>query len=255
MCLKRLLPGDQRVLFKRSGTIMPMSPEDPHPSTAMKVALFDLDNTLFDRTGIYRAWANEYVAMLGLGQVAFEWLCEIDADGYADRRTLWTKAKERFGLHESVDQLLASYRFAYLNACKPDEAVLEALASLREGGWRIGIVTNGAMPHQADKADRLGFLNVVDAFCGSGELGVEKPDRRIFDEAIRRCTRGKVLSQKARWMVGDAPVSDIQGGRAFGLRTIWLDRGRQWNPSDGDPPDVTVSSLVDAVQEILSRSI
>jgi putative hydrolase of the HAD superfamily len=119
----------------------------------------------------------------------------------------------------------------------------------------IGIVTNGSMPQQADKADRLGLLPVVDAFCGSGELGVEKPDRRIFDEAIRRCTGGDPLNLEASWMVGDAPIPDIRGGRAVGLRTIWLDRGRSWNPSDGDPPDVTVGSLVEAVQEILSHPI
>ena len=84
------------------------------------------------------------------------------------------------------------------------------------------------------------------------ELGVEKPDRRIFDEAIRRCTEGSPLDQEACWMVGDAPAPDIGGGRAAGLRTIWLHRGRSWNPLDGDPPDVTVGSPVEAVQEILS---
>jgi HAD superfamily hydrolase (TIGR01549 family) len=177
----------------------------------------------------------------------------MDQDGFADRRTVWTHAKQRFGLREPVEELLAKYRTAYLDVCKPDDAVLEALASLRENGWHIGIVTNGAMPHQAQKADRLGLLPFVDAFCGSGELGVEKPDRRIFDVAIERCTRGKPLDLEGCWMVGDAPIPDIVGGRTVGLRTIWLDRGRGWNADDGDPPDVTVGSLVDAVNEILSH--
>ncbi len=230
-----------------------MNPEDFRRGAVVKLVLFDLDNTLFDRSGAYRAWAQRYVEMVGLGQAEIEWICEMDEDGFADRRTVWTKAKERFGLPESVDELLASYRSAYLDACKPDSAVLEALRSLRERGWRVGIVTNGSMPQQADKADRLGLLPVVDAFCGSGELGVEKPDRRIFDEAIRRSTGGDPLNQEACWMVGDAPIPDIAGGRAVGLRTIWLHRGRTWNPSDGDPPDVTVGSLVEAVQEMLSH--
>jgi putative hydrolase of the HAD superfamily len=56
-------------------------------------------------------------------------------------------------------------------------------------------------------------------------------------------------------MVGDAPAPDIGGGRAVGLRTIWLHRSRTWNPLDGDPPDVTVSSLVAAVQVVLSESV
>lgn len=217
----------------------------------MKLALFDLDNTLFDRSSAYRAWANWYVALAGLGPAEVEWFCEMDEDGFADRRTVWASAKERFGLSEPVDELLASQRSAYLDICQPDEAVIEALNSLRERGWRIGIVTNGETPHQANKADRLGLLPMVDGFCASAELGIEKPDPRIFEEAIRRCSGGDPLSQEACWMVGDAPVPDIIGGRAVGLRTIWLDRGRSWNLSDGDPPDVTVASLADAVQQIL----
>jgi putative hydrolase of the HAD superfamily len=218
----------------------------------VKVALFDLDNTLFDRTSAYRMWATRYVGMMRLGHSEIEWFCEMDEDGYADLRAVWTRAKQRFGLPEPVDELLATYRRTYLDACTPDDAVFAALSTLRERGWRVGIVTNGSMPHQADKADRLGLLPIVDAFCGSGELGVEKPDRRIFDEAIRRCTEGSPLDQEACWMVGDAPAPDIGGGRAAGLRTIWLHRGRSWNPLDGDPPDVTVGSPVEAVQEILS---
>ena len=130
--------------------------------------------------------------------------------------------------------------------------MLEALVSLRLSGWRIGIVTNDAMPHQAEKADRLGLLSVVDAFCGSGELGVEKPDRRIFDEAIQRSTGGEAFDREASGWLEMRPFP-TSGGRAVGLRTIWLHRGRKWNPSDGDPPDVMVGSLVDAVQEILSH--
>lgn len=81
---------------------------------------------------------------------------------------------------------------------------------------------------------------------------MEKPDQRIFDEAIRRCAGDSPKNRAGCWMVGDAPIPDIFGGRAAGLRTIWLDRGRSRNTDDGAHPDRTVESLVDAVQEILS---
>jgi FMN phosphatase YigB (HAD superfamily) len=221
----------------------------------MKIALFDLDNTLFDRTGNYRTWVTRYVESVGIEPGEVEWLCDADEDGFADRRIVWAKAKERFNLPETVDELVASYRASCLDACQPSDEVLKCLELLREGGWSLGIVTNGVMPHQAEKADRLGLLALVDAFCGSGELGIEKPDRRIFDEAIRRCAGTNGRHENTSWMVGDAPIPDIIGGRAAGLRTIWLDRGRKWNPRDGDPPDVTVSSLTEAVQVILSEKI
>jgi HAD superfamily hydrolase (TIGR01549 family) len=225
------------------------------PDSPVKVALFDLDNTLFDRTTTYRLWAKGYAETTGLGESDVEWFCEMDQDGLADRRAIWTQAQKRFGLSASVEDLLTTYRSAYLDLCEPDGAVQAALAALRGDGWRIGIVTNGPMPDQAAKAERLGLLPFIDAFCGSGELGVAKPDRRIFDEAIVRCTGGRPLDQADRWMVGDAPVPDIGGARAVGLRTIWLDRGRCWDADDGDPPEVTVGALVDAVQTILSHPV
>jgi putative hydrolase of the HAD superfamily len=230
-----------------------MARVDRRHGGAAKLVLFDLDNTLFDRASAYREWAHQYVADMGLGQAEVEWFCEIDQDGFADRRTVWSAAKDKFGLSQSVGELVASYRSDYLDFCRPDETVLVALTSLRESGWRIGIVTNGPIPQQADKAERLGLLPMVDAFCASGELGVEKPDRRIFAEAISRCTGGDPNIDPTWWMVGDAPIPDIFGGRAAGLRTMWLDRGRRWNPSDGEAPDSTVSSPVDAVHEIMSQ--
>ena len=205
----------------------------------MKIALFDLDNTLFDRASAFRAWAEWWVESVGLGQAEVEWFCEMDEDGNADRRSVWISAKSKFGLPEPVDDLLASQRSAYLDRCTPDDSVLEALVSLRLSGWRIGVVTNGEMPHQAQKADRLGLLSVVDAFCGSGELGVEKPDPRIFDEAIKRSTRAKLLIGKlAGWLEmrpfptsrGDersdcarsGSTGDANGTPAMGIpRTSW----------------------------------
>ena len=86
-----------------------------HSVSPVKLALFDLDNTLFDRASHYRAWAESWVESVGLGQAEVEWFCEMDEDGYADRRTVWIKAKAKFGLPESVDDLMASQRSAYPN--------------------------------------------------------------------------------------------------------------------------------------------
>ena len=44
--------------------------------------------------------------------------------------------------------------------------------------------------------------------------------------------------------VGDNPVTDIDGARAFGMRTAWVSRGRQF-PADLRPPDYVVESVLD----------
>ena len=128
----------------------------------------------------------------------------------------------------------------------------DALSALREAGWRIGVVTNGSMPQQADKAERLGLSPLVDALCVSEELGVEKPDRRIFEEAVRRCAAAPRRRRSRRagwWETRRAPTS--AGARASGLRAAWLHRGRAWDRGDGPAPDLTVATVGEAVEEIL----
>ena len=219
----------------------------------MPVVLFDLDNTLFDRSGTYRTWASRFVEATGLDAAEVEWFCQEDHDGHADRRAMWAAAKARFDLAAPVEDLVATYRTTFLDCCEPDGAVHDALRELREAGWRIGVVTNGSMPQQTDKADRLGLLALVDAVCVSEDLGVEKPDRRIFDEAVRRCGATPTPTPvRARWMVGDAPGPDIGGARGAGLRAAWLHRGRAWDRGDGLPPDLSVATVGEAVVEILA---
>ena len=72
----------------------------------------------------------------------------MDEDGYATQGC-FDPAKQRFGLPGPPDELLATYRRTYLDACTPDDAVFAALSTLRERGWRVGIVTDDFMPHQA----------------------------------------------------------------------------------------------------------
>ena len=216
------------------------------------IALFDLDNTLFDRAATYRRWANEFVAGAGLGQQEVEWFVAADEDGYTPRLQLWNDARKRYGLSESPESLLASYHAACLELFEPDPLVHAALAGLRDAGWRIGVVTNGPIPQQSEKAARLGLLSVVDGFCASGEIGIEKPDPRIFEEAIRRCAAQPHFAPvRPLWMVGDAPIPDVVGGRSFGLGTIWMHRQRSWDPDHGPAPDHTVASLPEAAACIL----
>jgi putative hydrolase of the HAD superfamily len=215
--------------------------------TTVRLVLFDLDNTLYDRELTFRRWAAAYVAGRPdpVGEV--EWLCEVDDDGFADRTEMWTRVRERYGLDPPVADLEATYRREYLATLEPDPQVIGALGLLRDAGWRIGVITNGPSPYQANKAERLGLLCVVDGFCASGEVGVAKPDPLIFEEASRRC--GGQAAET--WMVGDSPQSDIGGARPLGFRTVWIHRGRDWDPAHGSPPDHVAGTVPEAVQECL----
>ena len=86
---------------------------------------------------------------------------------------------------------------------------------------RLGIVTNGPPDVQREKVALLGLTELVDFVLISGEVGFEKPDPRIYAEALRH---GRALVDEAVF-IGDAPQFDILGAHNSGMRSIWVNRG------------------------------
>jgi len=214
-----------------------------------RFALFDLDNTLVDREAVFRAWAEWFVRERSMDYGVVDWLCNADDDGFAQRHEVFAAAREQFGLQETVEEMVAAYWSDYISFYRPDPDVISPLKRLRESGWRIAIVTNGPST-QHEKVTRAGLDELVDACCVSREIGVEKPDGLIFEEALRRCGWSH-RDESPAWMVGDAPVPDMKGGCEAGLRTLWMHRGRRWVESDFEP-DAQVGSVREAVEVLLT---
>ena len=107
----------------------------------------------------------------------------------------------------------------------------------------------GGHRYQWDADNKLGKIqqtrlaSAVDAYALRGIEGVRKPDRRLFEIAAKRC--GMTLDAGG-WMIGDNPIADVAGGRAAGLRTIWIDRGT-W-PSYEHEADYVVTDVLQAME-------
>lgn len=215
------------------------------------VVLFDLDHTLVDRRTAFLSWAESFAADRGLGDEAVEVLVALDADGTATREEVFGVARRVLALPEGVDELIAAYRRTYFDHYTPDPAVSAALGALKKAGWKVGVATNGP-PSQRKKLERAGLADLVDGCCISEEVGVAKPDPRMFEAAISLCAphAGRC---PAGYMVGDHPVTDIAGARTAGLKTVWLRRGRAWGASMPHP-DASVDSVTEAVELILHHS-
>jgi HAD superfamily hydrolase (TIGR01549 family) len=213
-----------------------------------RLALFDLDNTLVNLDKAFRVWAAEFADGYDLGREAVDWLVALDRAGYPHREIFFGKVREHFTLSESVEELWSRYRgrMPYLVCCRPE--VTDGLARLRTAGWKLAIVTNGTADNQLGKIQRTGLVEAVDAYALSGLEDIRKPDAGLFEIAARRC--GMTLADGG-WMVGDHPVADISGGRAAGLRTIWIDRGT-W-PGQEHEADHVVTDVLQAM-EILRKS-
>ena len=215
----------------------------------MGVALFDLDNTLVDRSAAFRRWAAWFVGTSRLDESAVEWLVRADLDGHAPRERVFAELRTRFGLTDGVDDLVRRYDDEYPAFFSPDPDVQGALDALRTAGWRMAIVTNGYAT-QRTKIARAGLDDWFDACCISGELGTWKPDPRIFTTALAACSVGREAGSDV-WMIGDSPEHDMAGARALGLRTVWIHRQRPW-PLEDFEPDHRAASVPAAVEIVLA---
>jgi len=111
--------------------------------------------------------------------------------------------------------------------------VLASLESLRRR-YTLVAVTNGNA-----RLDRIGIDHLFDGFVSACTAGAAKPARRIFDAAV---DAGGAAPHETLH-VGDHPEVDVNGARAAGLRTAWLNRfGDDW-PCALPPPDAVVRDL------------
>ena len=97
------------------------------------------------------------------------------------------------------------------------EGVQETLAILKNQGYLLGIVTDTATSvHLKLKwFERGGFGHVWDTIISSKELGVQKPDPKIYQAALQQL--GIAASQAV--FIGHK-ASELEGARAVGMKTI-----------------------------------
>jgi FMN phosphatase YigB (HAD superfamily) len=217
----------------------------------MPLVLFDLDDTLVDHQAAFHAWAEEFAVQHALGGEAVDWLLMAKEHYCGPKDGLFRMICEEFSLVEPAEWLWEQYRrrIPQLVTCRPQD--LRALRRLRGMGWRVGIVTNGMADNQLGKIHRTGLAAVVDGWCVSGEVGIRKPDPRIFHLAAQRCG---TVADRTGWMVGDSLVLDVTGGRAAGLQTIWINPTGSTPPSEQPDPDLTVSTVAEAAERLVHNA-
>lgn len=213
---------------------------------SVPLVLFDLDNTLVNRTAAFEKWTEIFISRFHLGPEAAAWIHSIDGDGITPRPVLLLGAIEEFGLEASLDELVSWYAQSYIDCFERESASIDAVRALQDAGWAVGVVTNGPTEQQLAKLHQSELEEVVDAVVVSEAFGVSKPNAAIFREAARRCH-----SELSGWMVGDSPSADIVGAAKCGLHTIWMSRGREWTLT-GFTPDVVVTSIPEAAEFLLS---
>jgi putative hydrolase of the HAD superfamily len=209
--------------------------------------LLDLDNTLLDRAGAFRAWGQRFLDGIGAPRSDIDWLLSIDADGLTDRWDVADAIRDRYALRIPSIDLVEELHDGVVTHTRLDPLVACALRIADDAGWVPVVVTNGAVRQEEAKIRNTGLDRYVADWVISEEAGVSKPNPRIFAMAAQRVR----MRLRGAWVVGDSPEADIGGAAAVGLPSVWLHRGRTW--SDGRfRPTRVADGLIAAVATVLA---
>ncbi len=111
---------------------------------------------------------------------------------------------------------------------EPD--TLPTLTTLREHGYRLGMVSNTSDDKNVQQLlDRWELRPFFETVITSAMCGIRKPDERIFQLALDHF--GVPARQVA--MVGDSLEADILGANQLGIYSIWITR-RVELPEEGE---------------------
>jgi putative hydrolase of the HAD superfamily len=200
--------------------------------------MFDLDDTLFahresveagiaaHRTSLGGALAAadraaEFARWNDLEEVHYHRYLSGELDFLQQRRERVRGFVQPYGLtldDDAADAWFDAYLVHYEATWALHDDVLPCFESLRPA--RFGIITNGQLDFQSAKIDGTGLTPHLEHVIASGEVGVAKPDPRIFRIA---CGVFEVTPDDAVY-VGDRLHTDAIGAARAGLRGVWIDR-------------------------------
>lgn len=190
----------------------------------MPLLLIDLDDTLLDRASAFTMWGARFLRDIGAPPDDLDWLVSVDADGLTSRWDLADAIRDRYRLAVRAIDLVEELDEGVLSHIRLDPMVACALRIAGDARWVPVIVCNGTTRQMEAKIRRTGLDRHVLDWVISEEAEVSKPNPRIFEIAARRAR----MRLDGAWLMGDSPETDIAGAAGMGLRSVWVNRGRQW---------------------------
>jgi HAD superfamily hydrolase (TIGR01549 family) len=212
---------------------------------AVRAVLFDLDDTLTDRARSVERLAAELLERFrdDLEPCEISEICRCiragDNGGYATREHLGAHLRSamRWTHPPSAEQLVEFWRDRFPRCNVERLGVSPTLQSLHSRGLNLGVVSNGSISSQYPKLDVMGIRSLFSVILISEEVGIKKPDARIFRMALEKLG---VLPSEAIF-VGDNPALDIAGSRTVGMRAIWLNCRGERSPKEIPCPEMITS--------------
>ena len=193
----------------------------------IKAIIFDAYGTLFDvnsaaekcKDKIGDKWEG-FANYWRTTQLEYTWLRSL----MKRHKNFWQVTEDSLDKSMKVYKIDSSMRNELLNLYKvlsPFSEVPEVLRSLKEKEFKIAILSNGtpSLLYELVKSNNL--ENFFDDLISIEEVGIYKPDSKVYDIPIKR-----YQIQKNEVIFLSANTWDVSGGGNYGYNSIWVNRNK-----------------------------
>jgi HAD superfamily hydrolase (TIGR01509 family) len=232
-----------------------------HPLTKIRVVLFDMFDTLmmierdhaFYSPSLHGAYEFLVANGVSVGFEEFEKtyvsvrdaiFAEVDAElGEPHFNVRIAGTLKRLGYDCDVSSPLVvgatdAFCERFMTYVRIDEHAEGMLRKLH-GRYKLGVVSNFAIPECVTRLlERQGIAKLFDVVIVSGAVNKRKPHPDIYQKALEKL--GVKASETV--FVGDTVDADVQGAKAAGMKTIYIERRLQ-EDAEAACPDQTIKSL------------
>jgi len=158
------------------------------------------------------------------------WRHRLDYDrGTLDGPAYWQKVAEEDGKTFTEAQIRRLIEIDLALWTRPGDTMLAWARALRKSGLKTSILSNMPRDFSSYLRSNAGWLRDFDHTVFSGELGMVKPDARIF----QACLQGLNTPPQQALFIDDI-AANVDGARALGMKAIKFD---------------SVAQLAEAVQQ------
>ncbi|MFC2035775.1 HAD family hydrolase [Chloroflexota bacterium] len=220
-----------------------------------KAVIFDLDDTLFDRNAaqirvveliaeqLPQIFHDHRIEQITGAFLESDRLACIAYDAGAPSNDLRRKRSKNFlkilGIKEDCEELITEmYLRYYRESNLPITSTVPIVKEISKH-LPVAVISNGMPDTQYDKIKAIGLDNVFSHVVLSEEIGIRKPDSRIFQHTADLLKVG--LSECL--YIGDSYSNDVVGAKTAGMKACWFKRESADAEGWGIQPDFVINSL------------
>ncbi len=216
----------------------------------IKAIIFDAYGTLFDvnsaaekcKDKIGDKWEG-FANFWRTTQLEYTWLRSLmkrHKDFWQITEDSLDKSMKAFNIDPSMkNELLNLYK-----VLSPFKEVPEVLKALKEKNFKLAILSNGTPDLLNELVKSNNLNNVFDDLFSIEEVGIYKPDSKVYDMPINKYR----LEKKNEVAFLSANTWDVSGGGNYGCNAIWVNR----NNNIFDNLDYKPNSEINDLSELIN---